>query len=576
MAKMKSRTLIAAVTFQILACAGFSLQALAASPTQPGKPAATVSNQEVMLEWAASQDDNEVSGYNVYLNGSYLETVFDTSYAGALDTSQDNTFYIVAFDVPLDGQDRAYSERSESTVIGRSANDGESGNPAVPTGPDSTAPTVPDDLMLVRATSNAIAFSWSASSDNVAVLGYNVYRGGDYLDTVFTNRFRDTSPIAGKNNIYTVVAFDAADNFTVQSAPISIFAPDADQTNPVTPDPVEPGPITPAPIDPVPLPPGQADTTPPSIPVDVSLIQVLTRGSVITSVSIAWGASTDDTGVDGYNVYRNGSYLETVQGTTFLDQKTAGLDSIRYSVVAFDRARNFSPLSAELIIPDLIAPPLNPEPPTPPTVDTVKPSIPDGLALQEAKPDSVSITWAESTDNVGVDGYNVYRNGSYLATVKAAAFVDNSPLFDGPLSYSVAAFDAARNFSPISEELIVDRPGVEPPDPVEPQPSADFEFNSNGSPRNGRFQVFSFEVAAGELVEAVVNWKNANADVRVFLRDETGTQVDRDTDGEGSAMVSSGATKSGVWSIAVLVNSRTTAYQVLVDTTDGFVAPEPA
>jgi len=107
------------------------------------------------------------------------------------------------------------------------------------------------------------------------------------------------------------------------------------------------------------------------------------------------------------------------------------------------------------------------------------------------------------------------------------------------------------------------------------EPKADFVFNGTGSPQSGRFQVFSFEVEAGELVEAVVNWRNANADVRVFLRDETGAQVDRETNGDSSAMVSSGAATSGLWSVAVQVESRTTAYQVLVNTTEGFVVPEP-
>ena len=78
-----------------------------------------------------------------------------------------------------------------------------------------------------------------------------------------------------------------------------------------------------------------------------------------------------------------------------------------------------------------------------------------------------------------------------------------------------------------------------------PTPLADFEFSSSGSRNDGRFQRFNFNVVAGDSVDAQVDWDDANADVRVFLRDENGNQVDRDTSGTGSGMVSTIATSSG-------------------------------
>lgn len=110
---------------------------------------------------------------------------------------------------------------------------------------------------------------------------------------------------------------------------------------------------------------------------------------------------------------------------------------------------------------------------------------------------------------------------------------------------------------------------------VPPEPLADFEFSSNGSPNSGRFQVFNFDVNAGELVEATVSWNDPTADVRVFLRDENRNQMDRDTDGSGTGSVSAIAENSGQWSVAVVVNSGTVNYDVLVDTIEDFVPPEP-
>ena len=97
-------------------------------------------------------------------------------------------------------------------------------------------------------------------------------------------------------------------------------------------------------------------------------------------------------------------------------------------------------------------------------------------------------------------------------------------------------------------------------------PLADFEFSSSGSRNDGRFQRFNFDVVAGDSVEALVDWDDANADVRVFLRDENGDQVDRDTTGNGSGMVSTIAASSGRWSVAVQVNSTSLVnYDILVD-----------
>jgi len=73
---------------------------------------------------------------------------------------------------------------------------------------------------------------------------------------------------------------------------------------------------------------------------------------------------------------------------------------------------------------------------------------------------------------------------------------------------------------------------------------------------------------AGELVEALVSWDDPAAEVRVFLRDENGAQVDRNSDGIGSASVSAVAQSSGRWSVAVsiITAAGTVNYDVLANT----------
>jgi len=113
--------------------------------------------------------------------------------------------------------------------------------------------------------------------------------------------------------------------------------------------------------------------------------------------------------------------------------------------------------------------------------------------------------------------------------------------------------------------------------PIEapPEPRADFDFTSSGSDTEGRWQVFQFDVNAGELIEGEVSWDDPTADVRIFLRDENGTPIVNDTDGGLPAMVSAIAESSGTWSIGVRIASGTVNYDVLVNTTTDFTPPEP-
>jgi chitodextrinase len=82
--------------------------------------------------------------------------------------------------------------------------------------------------------------------------------------------------------------------------------------------------------------------------------------------------------------------------------------------------------------------------------DTQPPTVPTGLtATASTSSPQVNLAWNASTDNVGVTGYTVYRNGSALASVSGSAltYQDNAVTSLATYSYSVDAFDAAGNHS---------------------------------------------------------------------------------------------------------------------------------
>src|SRR5260370_35524646 len=80
--------------------------------------------------------------------------------------------------------------------------------------------------------------------------------------------------------------------------------------------------------------------------------------------------------------------------------------------------------------------------------DTLPPSIPSGLnAIASTTQARVTLTWNASTDNVGVAGYTIYRNGSALGTVSGSTLTynDNTVASLATYTYTVDAFDAAGN-----------------------------------------------------------------------------------------------------------------------------------
>jgi fibronectin type 3 domain-containing protein len=82
---------------------------------------------------------------------------------------------------------------------------------------DTTAPTVPSGLSMSANTATSITFTWTASTDNVGVTGYKIYRSGTQINTSATNSFTNTGLAANSSYSYTVAAYDAAGNNSAQS-----------------------------------------------------------------------------------------------------------------------------------------------------------------------------------------------------------------------------------------------------------------------------------------------------------------------------------------------------------------------
>ncbi|NUP79150.1 MAG: chitinase [Nonomuraea sp.] len=176
-------------------------------------------------------------------------------------------------------------------------------------GTDTTAPSVPGNLRSTGVTNTSVALAWDASTDNVKVTGYEIYRGGTLVTTVTGTTYNDTGLTASTTYAYTVRARDAAGNRSADSNQVSATTTGG----------------------------GGTDNTAPSVPGNLR-----STGVSGNSVSLTWDASTDNVKVTGYEIYRGGTLVTTVTGTSHTDTGLAANTTYTYTVRARDEAGNRS------------------------------------------------------------------------------------------------------------------------------------------------------------------------------------------------------------------------------------------
>ena len=184
---------------------------------------------------------------------------------------------------------------------------------------DTRKPDVPDGVSASSASSSAIRVTWRRPYDDVGVQGYNVYRNGSYRATVFDTRYTDHGAGEGGTHEYSVVAFDAAKNYTVQSASVTATAGGSDLQS------------------------RAGGSAAPAAPRGL-------RAEAVGDgrIRVAWNAPGGN--VAGYNVYRDGGYHATVRGTSYRDRQVDGGREYRYRIVAFNDQPRFSLKSETLLV----------------------------------------------------------------------------------------------------------------------------------------------------------------------------------------------------------------------------------
>lgn len=87
--------------------------------------------------------------------------------------------------------------------------------------PDTEPPTTPTNVTVTGTTSSTVSLTWTASTDDVGVTGYDIYRGNSLAGSSTTTSFTDTGLAANTTYSYTVVARDASGKQSAASTPVS-------------------------------------------------------------------------------------------------------------------------------------------------------------------------------------------------------------------------------------------------------------------------------------------------------------------------------------------------------------------
>ena len=223
------------------------------------------------------------------------------------------------------------------------------------------------------------------------------------------------------------------------------------------------------------------DTAPPSTPTGLT---GMAAGP--TTANLSWSASTDNVGVTAYILLRNGVQVATPATTSFADTGLSAATTYTYTVAARDAAGNISPNSTSVSVTTASVS----------VADTTPPTTPIGLTAAVAGSSGANLSWSASTDNVGVTGYIVRRNGVQVATPVTTSFADTGLSAATTYSYTVAARDAAGNISPNSTGVSVTTP------PPPPSNSASLAWDAVTTPTLAGYRVY-FGTAPGTYLQSL-------------------------------------------------------------------------
>lgn len=407
------------------------------APTAPSSLAASnITETTIDLSWNASTDNVGVTGYDVYQNGSLAGTTASTSYqATGLTANTAYSFYVIA-------KDAAGNSSAQSNTVNASTS-----------APDTTAPTAPTNLASSNITDSSVDLSWTASTDNVAVTGYDVYQGASVIGSTANTSYNVSGLASNTSYTFTVRAKDAAGNVSTDSNAVNVTT----EVTAVTYCSSQSSNVNDEYISRVQLNTIDNASGAQFYSDFTNISTSLTKGSQYTiTVTPTWTGTVYS---EGYSVWidynKDGDFTDAgeqvfsqsaTQSTPVSGNFTIPAGATETSTrMRVSMKYNGVPTSCESFtygeVEDytVIIAAAGP--------DTEAPTNPTGLAASNTTETTTDLSWNASTDNVGVTGYDVYQGATNIASVSGTSYQVTGLTQNTNYSFTVRAKDAAGNIS---------------------------------------------------------------------------------------------------------------------------------
>ncbi len=352
--------------------------------------------------------------------------------------------------------------------------------PCAQSSQDTRPPSVPGGFSVTATNATQVDLNWSASNDDTGVNGYTLYRDGTALATVPHPylTYADLTAMPATSYDYSVDAFDQAGNHSTAAGPLTVITPDMPPSLTFTTQAdtyVSAG-------SPATNYGGAVSITLDASPVLHGYLRFTVQGLAGTPITrarlLVYSKSNSSLGIRAHAVSDNNwgertlknnnapalggvlatsgpitaSSWVTLDVTSYVTGEgiySFGLSTLSSTALSF-AARESGANAAQLIL-DFQN-----------VLDTQPPSVPGGVAAAVASPSQVDLSWTASTDNVGVVGYSIIRDGTVLVTVPGStlAYSDTSLQPATTYTYSVTAFDQLNNTSAPSAPVNATTPDI--------------------------------------------------------------------------------------------------------------------
>ncbi|HUD07335.1 MAG TPA: malectin domain-containing carbohydrate-binding protein [Candidatus Saccharimonadales bacterium] len=365
----------------------------------------------VVLKFAEINPSSGTRVFNVAINGATVLSNFNIAQQVGNYTTDDQSFPVTVTNSDLN---ITFTADQNSAAI-----DG------IEVLPQALPPT-PTGVVTKATAYNSVSVNWNAVTTDPGgpgIGGYYVLRNGVSITKIVgatTTSYTDSTVAANTSYSYTVESYDTGGVTSTQSTASNVTTPK------------------------------QPDTTPPSVPTNVSAV-----ANNPNQVTVTWSASTDSTGgggIAGYIILRNGAPLNTTldPNLTYPDTTVSPSTTYNYTVEAEDVVGNVSAASS---------------PPAPVTTpaQTGNLTAPSDLQFSNITPTSLTLSWKGSTDvgGPGVAGYYIIRNGVTVGQVGVVTSYNDTTVLPNTLyTYQVEAFITPTEVSALSPSASITTPST--------------------------------------------------------------------------------------------------------------------